>query len=384
MRHVPFLRFCLAACTASLLFAVPAFADYPEQEIYLGLFGGVHLPERNWDLGDDNQNPQPLPTWSGDMGVRFGYQLAKKWAVELGVGYLPISADTGGKTHTFRYDADVLYHLFESNWTPFIVAGFGAYHSTGGALGKDVDPQLHAGVGVRGLILPWLALRAEAREMWTDGFDAGNAWNLGVTGGVDIFFGAKKAESKPTPVVAAPVEQDRDHDGILDADDKCPDVAGTKELQGCSPPADRDHDGILDADDKCPDVAGTKELNGCPDKDGDGIADSEDKCPDVKGKAETKGCPDGDGDGVADADDDPLGDLFLAKLANKTVGQNFERLFDEVLIREVTGDEQVDVFGGAILAESIDGKPAYDHVGHAEAVDFAGQRHQIVVVRRTT
>ncbi len=303
MRHVPFLRFCLAACTASLLFAVPAFADYPEQEIYLGLFRGVHLPERNWDLGDDNQNPQPLPTWSGDMGVRFGYQLAKKWAVELGVGYLPISADTGGKTHTFRYDADVLYHLFESNWTPFIVAGFGAYHATGGALGKDVDPQLHAGVGVRGLILPWLALRAEAREMWTDGFDAGNAWNLGVTGGVDIFFGAKKAESKPTPVVAAPVEQDRDHDGILDADDKCPDVAGTKELQGCSPPADRDHDGILDADDKCPDVAGTKELNGCPDKDGDGIADSEDKCPDVKGKAETKGCPDGDGDGVADADD---------------------------------------------------------------------------------
>ncbi len=94
--------------------------------------------------------------------------------------------------------------------------------------------------------------------------------------------------------------------------------------------------------------------------------------------------PEIDEDVVADADDDPLGDLFLAKLANKTVGQNFERLFDEVLIREVTGDEQVDVFGGAILAESIDGKPAYDHGGHAEAVDFAGQRHQIVVVRRTT
>ena len=302
MRYASFPRLLLTACVASLLFAAPAFADYPEQEIYLGLFGGVHLPERNWDFGDDNLNPQPLPTWSGDMGVRLGYQLAKRWAVELGVGYLPITADVGGKTHAFRYDADVLYHFFDSNWTPFVVAGFGAYHSTGGALGKDVDPQLHAGIGVRGLILPWLALRAEAREMWTDGFDAANAWNLGVTGGVDIFFGGKKSEPAPAPVAKA-VEDDRDHDGILDADDKCPDVAGTKELQGCAAPADRDHDGILDADDKCPDVAGVKDLQGCPDKDDDGIADSEDKCPDVKGKAETKGCPDSDGDGVADADD---------------------------------------------------------------------------------
>ncbi len=300
MRNLLFSRLIVAVCAMSTLFAVQAFADYPENEVYLGLFGGVHLPERNWDFGDDTQNPQPLPTWSADMGVRLGYQLSKRWAVELGAGYLPITADLGGKSHAFRYDADVLFHLLTSDWTPFIVAGFGAYHSTGGALGKDVDPQVHAGVGVRGLILPWLALRAEAREMWTDGFDAANAWNLGVTAGVDIFFGGKKAESKPAPVV---VENDRDHDGVLDVDDKCPDVAGTAERAGCPAPADRDGDGILDADDKCPDVAGKKELNGCPDKDGDGIADGDDKCPDVAGKKELAGCPDSDNDGIADADD---------------------------------------------------------------------------------
>ena len=284
MRNLSFSRLIVALCAASTLFAVQAFADYPENEVYLGLFGGVHLPERNWDFGDDTQNPQPLPTWSADMGVRLGYQLSKRWAVELGAGYLPITADVGGKTHAFRYDADVLFHLLTSDWTPFVVAGFGAYHSTGGALGKDVDPQVHAGVGVRGLILPWLALRAEAREMWTDGFDAANAWNLGVTAGVDIFFGGKKAESKPAPVV---VENDRDHDGILDVDDKCPDVAGTAERAGCP---DSDNDGIADADDKCPTLAGTANRRGCPDRDGDGILDADDKCPDVAGVKEADGC----------------------------------------------------------------------------------------------
>ncbi len=306
MRTVAFRRYFFSLLAASLLCAAPALADYPEQEVYLGLFGGVHLPERNWDLGNVALDPRPLPTTSGDMGVRLGYQVGKRLAVELGAGYLPITADTGGKTKAFRYDVDVLYHLSSGNWTPFLVAGLGAYHSTGGALGKDIDPQVHAGIGIRGLILPWLALRAEAREMWTDGFDAANAWNLGITGGVDIFFGTKKPEPKPEPKPAPVIkvaESDRDHDGIPDGADNCPDVAGTKELQGCPPPADRDHDGIIDAEDACPDVAGTTALRGCPDKDGDGIADGEDSCPDVKGPAATKGCPDSDGDGVADGDD---------------------------------------------------------------------------------
>ena len=37
-------------------------------------------------------------------------------------------------------------------------------------------------------------------------------------------------------------------------------------------PKDRDGDGIIDAEDKCPDVKGLASLQGCPDRDGDGIA----------------------------------------------------------------------------------------------------------------
>ena len=95
-------------------------------------------------------------------------------------------------------------------------------------------------------------------------------------------------------------KQDRDNDGVADKDDKCPDVAGKPELNGCP---DADGDGITDAEDACPDVFGLKEFNGCPDTDGDGIADKDDECHEVAGKAALKGCPDADNDGIADKDD---------------------------------------------------------------------------------
>jgi outer membrane protein OmpA-like peptidoglycan-associated protein len=90
---------------------------------------------------------------------------------------------------------------------------------------------------------------------------------------------------------------DRDNDGIIDKDDKCPDAAGLATLMGCP---DRDSDGIADGDDKCPDVAGLAAMMGCPDRDGDSITDAEDKCPDAKGTVAMRGCPDTDGDGMAD------------------------------------------------------------------------------------
>jgi len=113
-----------------------------------------------------------------------------------------------------------------------------------------------------------------------------------------------------------PLPPDRDHDGIPDASDACPDVPGVADpdprWNGC--PGDRDHDGIVDSDDACPDVPGPRsddpKKNGCPlpsDRDGDGIPDSEDACPDVKGvrtsDPRTNGCPppvDTDGDGIFD------------------------------------------------------------------------------------
>ena len=95
---------------------------------------------------------------------------------------------------------------------------------------------------------------------------------------------------------------DRDKDGIKDSRDQCPDIPGAPAHEGCP---DTDKDGIADVKDACPSQAGLIEKNGCPDTDGDGIVDSMDQCPDLAGVANYKGCPipDTDGDGLLDDQD---------------------------------------------------------------------------------
>lgn len=86
---------------------------------------------------------------------------------------------------------------------------------------------------------------------------------------------------------------DTDKDGVSDADDKCPQLAGPIELMGCP---DSDGDGVADRSDDCPDVAGMIAFSGCPDTDGDGIADNADDCPEIAGVRSNNGCPDNDAD----------------------------------------------------------------------------------------
>jgi hypothetical protein len=118
----------------------------------------------------------------------------------------------------------------------------------------------------------------------------------------------------------APDFRDRDHDGIVDALDRCPDEAedrdGFQDDDGC-PDEDNDNDGIPDKLDKCPndyeDFDGFQDDDGCPDLDNDNdkIPDVNDSCPnepeDGKGKRPFDGCPstqeDSDGDGVPDVKD---------------------------------------------------------------------------------
>ncbi len=57
---------------------------------------------------------------------------------------------------------------------------------------------------------------------------------------------------------------------------------------------DPDHDGLIAAADRCPEVPGAPENLGCPDKDSDkdGVIDREDDCPDIPGGPRGKrGCP---------------------------------------------------------------------------------------------
>lgn len=181
--------------------------------------------------------------------------------------------------------------------SPFLTAGIGGskYRGYWGAF-------IPAGVGLQVRLFEdaFVLLNSQYRIPVTENAAYHFYHSIGFAGTI-----CKKKE----PVVVAPPPlpeppKDRDGDGVLDVDDKCPDTPGLAALQGCP---DRDGDGIADGDDKCPDVAGLARYQGCPipDTDKDGINDEQDKCPTVPGVARYQGCPipDTDGDGVNDEED---------------------------------------------------------------------------------
>jgi outer membrane protein OmpA-like peptidoglycan-associated protein len=124
---------------------------------------------------------------------------------------------------------------------------------------------------------------------------------------------------------APPKPGDRDGDGFLDNEDKCPDEAenyqGYQDDDGCPDDPDTDGDGIPDSRDQCvlepEDKDGYLDDDGCPDVDNDAdtILDANDK--DAQGKTcsndpedpdgfeDLDGCPDldNDQDKVVDLDD---------------------------------------------------------------------------------
>jgi len=205
--------------------------------------------------------------------------------------------------------------------SPFLTLGVGAskYKGYYGAF-------IPAGVGIQ--VNFWdegyLLLNSQYRIRVTENTNYHFYHSLGFAGNL---WKRKIVTAKPlpvAPVVEAP--KDRDGDGVVDADDKCPDVAGLASLKGCP---DKDGDGIADIDDKCPDVADLPKYGGCPipDTDKDGINDENDKCPDVAGVARYEGCPipDTDKDGVNDEEDKcptrpgPASNFGCPEIAKKVV-----------------------------------------------------------------
>lgn len=154
---------------------------------------------------------------------------------------------------------------------------------------------------------------------------------LYLAGGVGYTDGFQSADQRGVlGFVFEPLNEDRDHDGIPDDLDACPDDPedkdGDEDADGCPEQdpidepvkvrtGDSDGDGILDVQDQCPnkpeDPDGWFDNDGCPeeDNDKDGIPDAKDQCMNV---AEDKdswkdedGCPedDNDGDGIIDGKD---------------------------------------------------------------------------------
>lgn len=275
------------AILALLLTSFPALAQYSAAKDGLGLryIAVNHL----FPLTDD---------WNTDDfggGLEMEYIRHLSPALNLGVpfkvykAFLPADEQGNSSRPEGVASLDLLLQLKyfrESGFIyPYLFAGFGGNLE---AL-EDLNFAVPLGVGLNFRLQQhtYLSLKGEYRLGLEDLRD-----NLQLGGGLLLVIGEGAAEKVPEV-------SDADGDGVPDANDLCPTVAGLPALYGCP---DKDGDGIPDGEDECPELAGLATLKGCPDRDNDGIADHRDDCPDEAGLAGRNGCPirDADGDGVED------------------------------------------------------------------------------------
>jgi outer membrane protein OmpA-like peptidoglycan-associated protein len=281
----------------------------------LGVYGGIMLLAETHELfGADLNLPEqgykPLNRVIPDLGVRVGYYPLRFFGVEAEGGVLPASlADGSGPATLYTVRGHLVGQLGLWSITPFVVLGGGGLgvSSPRDALGKDIDPALHFGGGVKFYVHRLVMVRLDVRDVVThkQSLEAGFiSHNLEALLGLSITLGRRKIEplSEPRP---EPVNDDRDGDGIPNDLDGCPDVPetvnGYQDTDGC-PDKDTDGDGIFDELDACVNEAetvnGFEDEDGCPeaDTDNDGFFDNQDSCPTEpetdNGYKDADGCPD--------------------------------------------------------------------------------------------
>jgi len=271
-------------------------------QIELGIYGGILLPAKDHELynpDDASTTYQPYKTVAPDIGLRFGYYPLSFLGLEIEGGVAPTKTATSNQSAVLGMFRG--YGIFQLPYriAPFVLIGYGLMGTSG--LGKDIDPALHFGGGVKFYINDRVLLRLDVRDNATAQYrtDGGRTNHLEVLLGLSIVLNKKKPAQAPDP--------DSDGDGFKDKVDKCPQTPGIAP-DGCpqaTPEPDSDGDGFLDSQDACPQDPGIAP-DGCPEKDsdGDGFLDSKDQCPQVPGVA-PDGCPppDRDKDGIPDAED---------------------------------------------------------------------------------
>ena len=159
--------------------------------IYGGLQGGANLTLVEWNLGTDTKGAYPKS--SGTGGVLVGVQLHPRLSFEAAARWvgLPNGLDDG-LGHGLSTDGNVLFHVLRGTWTPIVEVGAGSYEVLSSKLGKDADLRLHAGLGFRGKITELLYVRADVRDVVTDGFDKSIGNNLELLLGVETYLWESK------------------------------------------------------------------------------------------------------------------------------------------------------------------------------------------------
>ena len=279
------------------------------------MLGGV-TPEGNLDI--DDQTAYGIRFQMNDYDV-LGLVPEISFDRTTDTDYDNSSEDTA--INRFGFNGLHDFKDFSNSFTPYVLIGLGYEDVEDDSHKYDSSVYGNYGAGVKFKIFDDIALRAEAKHLIrTD--DGGNELYYGV--GLTIPFGEKAQER---PVEEEPVEEkivplDSDGDGVIDANDKCPNTPAGRVVNADGCELDSDGDGVVDALDKCPTTPAGRTVNsdGCQlDSDGDGVVDADDKCPNTPAGATVneQGCElDSDNDGVVDS---------LDKCANTVSGVSVDK-----------------------------------------------------------
>jgi outer membrane protein OmpA-like peptidoglycan-associated protein len=261
----------------------------------IGVFGGMFFPAGNHDFYNPDSGHKPLWIVNGEAGLRVAFFPERYIGIELEGAGIParVRTSTNDLSMLWAARAHVIAQLPWWSVTPFVLVGAGAMgvSSHPVILGKDVDPSVYWGGGVKIYLNRWVGLRVEGRHVLA----AKQATQRSFTSHGEFLAGLVFTLGRANVVEAPPPNPDRDGDGFLNERDSCPDVSGVSP-DGC-PPRDSDKDGFVDTEDACPYEVGV-EPDGCPirDRDKDGIPDGPDKCIDRpetdNGFEDQDGCPD--------------------------------------------------------------------------------------------
>ena len=238
--------------------------------VELGLFGGLIWMSDDHNLRAVNDSHQTFKRPALELGLRAAYFPLSFVGAELEGALGPAASAGEENAMLWGMRGHVIGQLPGSRITPFVVAGLGRIGASTDAMGDDGDPAVHVGIGAKLAFTSLLGVRLDLRDNMTGkspesrGKRGETAHHPEVLLGLSLTLG-RSEEKKPEPA-AAP--SDRDKDGFLDPDDKCPDEKGIAP-DGC-PDKDPDQDGILDPNDKCPTERETKngfeDDDGCPDQ----------------------------------------------------------------------------------------------------------------------
>ena len=222
-------------------------------------------------------------------GLAAGIQFTPAFALEAEYG-------NSGDTKLFGGHALVSPYSFRMGAVaPYILGGFSQSKISANA-GSSEDTTVDLGGGLKYTLTDNLTVRGELRLVSNSDHSLTNYLALA---GLEYNFGSPDQgggyEPEPAPVQRPITPADTDGDGVVDANDRCPNTPAGWEvgMDGC--PLDADKDRVPNSIDECPNTPMGQPVgaNGCPmDDDKDGVINVNDKCPATPASevVDDKGC----------------------------------------------------------------------------------------------